>query len=205
VGFGNGSLELPADPLLPLSMVATYYRAHPEHEAAVFDLTAANAEAVNQALLEARSAVDAAHSAEAGAKRARDAAFKQLRGRITLLREELTLLLPPDDSRWYRFGFRRPVDGETPDLVEKVELREAGESIVVAEWPRSRLAENYRVSWKEAGSTAEPTELGLFKDRTANLRDLPRGGTIVVRVTARNAAGESAATESEITLPERVN
>jgi hypothetical protein len=36
------------------------------------------------------------------------------------LREELNLLLGPEDERCYRFGIDRPVDPETPEMPENL-------------------------------------------------------------------------------------
>jgi hypothetical protein len=110
--------------------------------------------------------------------------------------------LSADDPRWYAFGFRRPVDARMPEQVEALDLRTAAVGEVIAEWPKADRAENYRVAWKVAGSDAELTEVGLVADPKAIITGVPPGATIVVMVTAHNAAGESARTEKEIALPE---
>jgi hypothetical protein len=201
IGFTNGSLQLPRQPLPILTLLGAYYRTHPGHAVASLNLTSERAEAVKAALVSAQAAVDAAKDAEKKAKQARDAAVKLLRLRMRGLREELRCLLTPEDTRWYRFGFRRPVDGSTPDMIDELNLRPGGEGEVIAEWPPARLAENYRVSWKVADSTDEPTEVGIVSDRQAIIREVPPDTTITVIVTARNASGESAPKQKNITVP----
>jgi hypothetical protein len=201
VGFTSGSLRLSTDPLPGLGFLAEYLRAHSEREVAAQDLTAAKAEAAQAAIVAAQTQVDLARVAKAAAKQARDAAQKALQKQVTSLRVELGEILSADDPRWYAFGFRRPVDGETPDFVETLSLRLGGAGEVIAEWTKARLADNYRVAWKVAGSTGEPTQVGLVADPQTVITGLPHGATITVIVTAHNAAGESAATEASIAVP----
>jgi hypothetical protein len=126
--------------------------------------------------------------------------MKKLRMRIKGLRDELRCLLSPEDTRWYRFGFRRPVDGSTPDLIEALTLRPAGEGTILAEWRAARLADNYRVSWEVTDTDAEPTEVGLVSDPKAILTGLPVGESVTVTVTARNRTGESGPVRATIVL-----
>jgi hypothetical protein len=201
VGFTNGSLELSTDPLPALGFLAEYWRAHADREIPALELTAKKAEEARTAIVAGQTAAAMARVAEASAKQARDIAKKALQKKIASLRGELGSLLTPDDPRWYAFGFRRPIDRGTPDLVEEVDLRLAGAGEVIAEWPKARLAENYRVAWKVTGSAEPPTQVGLVIDPRAVITGLPRGVSITVIVTARNGAGESAPTETVIGLP----
>jgi hypothetical protein len=201
LGFTGGSLRLPRKPLPVLTLLGAYFRAHPEREAASLNLTSAHAEAMKAAIVAAQTAADAAHIAETSAKQARDKAVRKLWRQLAALRDELGALIEPDDARWYGFGFRRPVDRETPDLVEKVDLRLGGAGEVVASWPKARLADNYRVSWRLTGSTDTPTQVGLVNDPQKVIAGLPHGVSITVIVTARNAAGESAPMEEAIAVP----
>lgn len=203
VGFTDGSIAIPSDPLPTLTLLEAHYRTHAEHETAALDLTAVKAELAKQAIVTARAAANAARREEGLAKQARDAAFAKLRMRISLLREELGGLLDDDDPHWYDFGFRRPVDGQTPDLVDSLTLRLGAPGEVVAEWSRARLADNYRVSWKlaDAAPEVEPTQVGLFADQQAIITGLPSGVTITVIVTARNGSGESGKVTATIAIP----
>jgi hypothetical protein len=203
VGFTDGSLELPRNPLPVLSWIEAHLRIHSGHQVASMNITAPGAETLKQAIIAAQKAVDEAHAAEKTAKAMRDASLQRLRRRMGLLREELDTLLDPDDARWYQFGFRRPIDGETPDLIEELRLLPAGTGQVLVQWTRARLADNYRVSWKlsTAGPDAEPTQVGLFSDLQAVITGLTAGMTITVILTARNASGESAPVDGTIVVP----
>jgi hypothetical protein len=80
-------------------------------------------------------------------------------------------------------------------------LTPGGAGIVLVSWAASSLAADYRVTWKPAGSSGEPTDAGLFAGPPCALSGLPSGVAIVVGVGARNAAGETAATEGGIIVP----
>ena len=116
----------------------------------------------------------------------------------------VTKLLPAlaqDDGRWYDFGFRRPADGQQPAPVTDLVLTPGGAGIVLASWAASTNAENYRVTWKPTSSGGEPTEVGLTAETQFALTGLPSGVPIRVGVSARNAAGETLATEVTIVVP----
>jgi hypothetical protein len=200
VGFTGGSLALQYDPLGMLRDIAAYLTAHPERENAPLEITAARAEAMKEALVSARTAADAAHTAEARAKQGRDAAFRRVRRRLSGLRTELSMLLDRTSPTWVRFGFRRPADGRIPSEVRGVTVRQAGEAAAVVTWKRSALAGNYRVTFEIQGSDAPPTEVGLFSDRQAIVGNLPSEGAVIVSVTARNRSGETRPTTQTITL-----
>jgi hypothetical protein len=122
--------------------------------------------------------------------------------RLSALQEELSRLLSPADDRWYEFGFKRPVDGSLPDRVEGLVLRTGGiPGEVIAEWETSSLAENYRVTKQVRDVDAEPVMVALVSDNDAIIRGLPSGATVAIRVSARNSAGETQATEATIVLP----
>lgn len=199
--FVTPSLKLPSDPVPMLVSLEAYFRTHPAHENAVLNLTGARAIALLGAIDTAKEAIAEARDNEVAAKQARDRSWRRLRTRLGLLREELSSLLGDDDSRWYRFGFRRPADGETPDLVDEVTARLGAPGEVVVEWTKARLAENYRVLWKVTDSPDEPTQVGLFTDLHAIITGLPPATNITVSVRARNDAGESAPMEAQIALP----
>jgi hypothetical protein len=201
IGFTSGSLRLSRDPVPTLTLLEAHYRAQSAHETASLDLTSAKVAELLEAIDTTHGAINLARDNEVAAKAARDASFAKFRTRLGALREELSTLLDDDDSRWYRFGFRRPIDGETPDLVEEVSLRLGGPGEVIVEWIKARLAVNYRVSWKITGSTDEPTQVGLFSDLQAIITGLAHGTNITVTVQARNSAGESAPMEATILVP----
>lgn len=197
-GFLTPSLAVPADPMTMLIEFRQYFVAHPAHENAPSLLTAARANTLQSALQTANHAAGAADADRIDAKTARDAALRQLGERLSDLRSELELVLEDDDGRWYEFGFQRPVDGRMPAPVEELELATSGPGAISGTWALSALADNYRVSWRLAGSAAEPTEVGLFTDRQCLISSLPTGQQVVVMVSARNNAGETAPTEAAI-------
>ena len=190
-GFISGSLALPKNPLSLLLELRAYLSLNPEHEVASTGVTAAQADTlvagINQAIYEEATAA----AARGQARKARDAAFKQLRDRLVGLRAELLQLLDSDDMRWRSFGFARPIDRRSPKPVTEVKLRPSGTpGEIIVEWPAATGAENYRVLRQVEMVDPEPVEVGLFTDRVAIIGDLPDGKKVSVFVTARNPAGE---------------
>lgn len=111
------------------------------------------------------------------------------RGRLGGLREELARLLPPDDPRWYAFGFDRPVDSSGPEVPEHLVLTAGapGSGMVFADWDDARRADGYRVRAVD-GEGKMLAEI-LAQDSEAMLTGLPSG--VAVTVSARNGTGES--------------
>jgi hypothetical protein len=200
VGFTGGSLAIPANPLALLVSIRAYLRANPTKESVEFNVSAAQAEVRLNAITAARSGVDAARAAQSAASAASSAALDQLRKRASAFRKELSLLLEDDDALWYRFGFPRPVDGHIPAPVSELVLRAAVPGEVIAEWERSALADNYRVSRQVQGVDPQPIALGLVSDPLTIIRGLPSGSTVIVSVTARNASGETQPVNASITV-----
>ncbi|NCO42687.1 MAG: hypothetical protein GW892_28775, partial [Armatimonadetes bacterium] len=117
-GFPNQSTAVPttaADRQALLSSLQTYFTSHPEHQIEQLNVTAARAEVLFTTLSAARTAVNAGLAASGAKKAARDAAETTLRHRLRAVIDELSLLLPPDDPRWYAFGLLPPVAPDTPD------------------------------------------------------------------------------------------
>jgi hypothetical protein len=117
------------------------------------------------------------------------------------LQEELGTLLRDDDDRWAQFGFPRPIDGPMPGSVKGLVVTPGLPGSLLVQWQASTRAINYRVRWQLTTSGSEPVEVGLFSDLAANLAGLPSGATVAVMVTARNSAGETAATVMQATIP----
>jgi hypothetical protein len=155
-GFSDGSLRIPRKPLAKLTQLRAYFRAHPEHENAPLDVSAARADALIASIAAAEYAAEAGKAQRVGSKQVRDAAIKQLRRRMSALRNEITLLLKPSDPRWYEFGFRRPDDGRIPAKVSGLLVTPGLPSEVIVQWERASLAENYRVTWKLKDAESEP-------------------------------------------------
>jgi hypothetical protein len=190
-GFVSGSLRQQVDPVPRLGSFRAYFRLHPEHENAPLEVTAAEADVILAAIDTAQALSDSKAALEATVKQQRDDAIRQLRRCLTALRNELALLLGNDDPRWYQFGFNRPADRRIPAIVEGVILTPAGAGTVQVQWQRSSLAENYRVTRQIEAIDPEPVEVGLFADPLAIITGLPSGARVIIRVSARNSAGET--------------
>jgi hypothetical protein len=196
-GFNGGSLRQAIDPVPRLGLFRAYFRLHPEHENAPLEVTAAEADVMLAAIDSAQSLSDGRAALEVAAKQERDRAFKQLRRRLSALRNELTLLLGNGDPRWYHFGFNRPDDGRIPAPITGVTVTPAGPGALQVRWDRSSVADNYRVTRQVHGVDQAPVEVGLFADPLAIVSDLPVGATVTIQVTARNSAGETLPAEAQ--------
>jgi hypothetical protein len=191
-GITGGSLQQPYEPADWLTRLRDHFRSNPQHEHAGFGITAREADRLNTELYQAISEENAAMAARRDARQARDAAFEKLRRRMVGLRAELEQLLEPTDNRWIRFGFRRPVDRHIPEEVEGIEVHDRRDpGGIVVQWERSTGADSYRVSTEVEGSMEGPVEAGIFAGRTVLISGLPPGAEVVVRITARNSAGET--------------
>jgi hypothetical protein len=200
-GFTFGSLAVPKEPRSALLELRAHFLVHPERESVERNVSAARAQTLIAQLDAARQNVGAKEAAKKAAKQARDEAFEKLRERLRDLRGELDLLLEDDDSRWYQFGFRRPIDGRMPSPVEGLVVRAGAAGEVIAEWRASTRALNYRVKRAVVGVNSEPIEVGLFTDLTATIHPLPSGATLRVEVSSRNASGETDPAHKTIVVP----
>jgi hypothetical protein len=199
IGFTNGSIRLPYDPMPLLLKLRPHFIANPTHELAVEDITAAEANALTLAINAAFNAESTAVAARDNARDARDLSAAKLRARLVGLRSELEQLLDDDDHRWRRFGFSRPIDRRIPAVVTGLTLRPGGiPGEVIVEWQPSVGGESYRVLRLVQTVDATPLEVGLFTDPAAIIDDLPSGKTVVVSVSARNEAGETLPTSASI-------
>jgi hypothetical protein len=196
-GFRAGSLAIPDDPLPLLGGFRAYFAAHPTHEVAALEVTAAGCAAQATALSDARSAVNDATVALGQAKQARDAAQRKLYERMSGLLGELGQLLEDEDPLWYAFGFDRPADGQQPGPVNHLVLTAGGPGIVLAHWDDARRAERYRVLKQVVGTDATPVVVtGALYENELTLQGLPSGHDVKITVAAVNAAGEGPATVS---------
>jgi hypothetical protein len=200
-GFTFGSLSKPTDPCAALLEFHAYFQLHPERESVERNVNAARAQALVAQIDAARLNAAASEAAKVAAKQERDEAVAMLRQRIANLRGELELILADDDSRWYQFGFRRPIDGRLPSPVEGLVLRAGTAGEVIAEWQASTRVANYRVTRMVVGVDLSPVQVGLFTDLTAVIRPLPSGATVHVNVSSRNSSGETVPAESTIIVP----
>ena len=200
-GFTQGSLKIPDHPHTVLLQLRSFLLAHPDCE---LPFLSANLECTLNGCQTAVEAIDAAKTAsqasniEAGTtKQQFDLAVQHARAKLTGLRQELALLLGPDDARWYAFGFDRPNDTQIPAVPAHVTvtLGTAGNDSLYVEWDDARRAEGYRVVLTDAANGSALAEK-LVSDSEAVFTDLTAGSSVQIRVTARNDAGESQAAEA---------
>ena len=189
-GLRSGSLALPRKPRLLLVELRGYFAANPEHENAQAGITAAEATAVEATLTAAEGAVAVARRERVRLKQERDAAMRTLRRRLSGLRAELEQVLEDNSGLWYKFGFRRPIDGKSPEPVKSVEVQPLGPGVAQVAWEGTKNAESYRVSWRPESDENAWTETGLQADRAIALTNLP-DTPILIAVTARNRTGET--------------
>lgn len=190
-GFTAGSLEIPDDPMSLVTEIRAYFLTHPAQENAPLTATAAEAQNQIAAVTVARAQSNDRVRALGEAKAASDAARRALSRRLSGLRTELMQLLESDDPRWYAFGFDRPADGWQPGPVEHLILTPGGSGSVFADWDDSRRAERYRVTRQAGSGPVEVAHPGVLESEYT-LTGLTPGSTVVVTVTALNAAGEGA-------------
>lgn len=202
-GFHQPSLALPRQPAALLTALRAYFATNPARANAIAGVTASTIEAAAAAIDSALLAVATAKSTLVILKRERDQALKKLRARLCGLRAELAQILADDDGTWYEFGFRRPADGAQPEPVAEVQVTQIASETVLVDWTASSRATNYRVAWKPVSSADPATEVGLCADIQCAISDLPTGVPLLIRVSARNASGETAPTEAAIILEER--
>ena len=199
-GFTQGSLQIPDHPHALLLQLRSLLLAHPDFEAPKladrFACTAAACQTTAESIDVAKTASQASNTEAGLAKQALDHAIAMARTRLIGLRQELALLLGPDDAHWYAFGFDRPNDSQAPAIPAHVTAiaGTAGMDSVFVEWDDARRAEGYRVALTDAASGQAVAER-LVHDSEAVFTDLPAGATVQIVVTSRNDTGESLPSE----------
>lgn len=199
-GFNTGSIKIPTNPVPVLIGLRTYFRAHAARESVPLNITAARADSLVAAIEAAGQGVTEKRQAQGLASRASKAAQDKLAKRLRSLRSELDLLLPPDDQRWYRFGFNRPVDRHLPEQVTGLKLRNPAPGMVVAEWLRAVRAKDYRVKYWLLSNPTVITELPLTTGLGVTIGGLLAGSTVVLTVAARNDAGDAQIASAQLAV-----
>jgi hypothetical protein len=117
----------------------------------------------------------------------------------------LAQLLADDDDRWYAFGFEKPSDPHTPETPANLTAvaGAAGSRTVIADWDNARRADNYRLcAALKTDGTVVANEITQDSQFSLVLAALASGTVVILTVTARNAAGESPASDPvEIAVP----
>ena len=205
VGYVDNSLATPTSLEKRFNLLGThrdYLAAHPDHENAPLDITAADAQTLHAESATARAAVKDALKNLTLARRARETAVDGLRTRMRGLITELDTLLPDDDPRWYVFGLNAPADPETPGTPDAPTLTPGlpGSGLLFLDWPDTSRSDRYRVWQKLPGETAF-TPVATVTESDATLTALPLATLLEFQITAVNEAGESVPSPvSSITL-----
>jgi hypothetical protein len=195
-GFSSGSLAVPRDPYRLLIDLREYFRRNSAHEVPAVGVTAAALDAQIVAIDAARRDVDRAQAAKTAALDARNDAQLALQRRLSALRYELGSLLAGDDSRWYEFGFRRPIDGRIPAMVEGLTVTPGLPGELVVSWEPAPLAESYAVTKLVVGVDAQSVFVKRVNDTETILHELPTGATVKVTVVSHNSTGDSLPVEA---------
>lgn len=190
-GIALKSLIVPYDPAEVLLELRAYFRAHPEHESAEQNLTAARADEWVALLQTRRHAMSEGRVQQHGARTLRNTALATLRRRLSHLRAELAQLLSPEDPRWCEFGFRRPAEARPPEAVAEVTVTPGLPEEAQVTWPAAARAERYRVRWWRNDAPDEIHDAGLTPLLELRLSTIPNGVPMTVSVSALNKAGAS--------------
>jgi len=190
-GFPNQSLAVPKEQGVRqtlLETLQTYFTNNPTHEVAALGVTAAALGAQFTALSDARSAFSGATATIGQLMGDRDVFVIQLKKRLRALIDELTLLLGPNDPRWYAFGFVPPGADQTPDQVESVEVQVGPGNTLLVAWLATALAESYHIDIQVVGVDADFHRVATVSETNTILSAQPAGATVRVRVTALNGS-----------------
>jgi hypothetical protein len=194
-GFVDNSIETPGTYDERFSLIGKlkkYFADHPAYENAPLEVTSEEAETLHQAAATARSGLTAALARVSTTRTDRETAMDTLRTRMRGLINELDILLPDEDPRWYRFGLSAPGDAETPAIPAAATLTPgiAGSGLLFLDWPDTRRTARYRVWLKKPGEPAF-TPVATVTESDATLTGLPLGVLLEFQITALNDAGES--------------
>ena len=124
-----------------------------------------------------------------------------LRTGMSGLARELDSLLSDDSAEWYYFGLVPPAKAEPPAPPEHLALEKAGPGAIIVGCDRSPRGQKYRFALKVTGRDADWLEQPMVSEPQLVLKHLPATGTLAVRVSAHNAAGDSPwSTEATLNL-----
>ena len=197
LGFKNG-LGMPTDIeeiKAILKAMALYFTNNPTQEMATLGATAAQVQAILDALLAAQQAFVSQDTTVKELMDSRDAKFEIVRKRIGAVYRELGNHLDPLDRRWSRFGFNMPGADETPEQVTGVKVTLIGPTAAAVKWDASVRASFYRVSIKVHGTEGDYISVGTPGDLDFTIENLPANTAVDIVVTAVNNGGESPVSE----------
>jgi hypothetical protein len=191
-GWPESSIAVPkrADDIgLRLASVAKFLTDHPAREVAAMNLTAARATALYAALRGTHAGRNNHRSGRVEAKRARDAAERQLRRRLRGLIAELAMLLEPTNSHWKGFGLKPPGKPDSPAKVTNTRAQASGGGRVLVQCDAAARAEYYQVHLMVVGRDMEFALAESPRDPQKFLDDLPVGATVRLKMRAMNETG----------------
>ncbi len=194
-----GSLSTPysVEELLMLMLaLKNFFTANPTLEVASRNVTAAQAQAVYDALSAASGAVNNQEATLIGLKTDQDAKVDAVAKALRDLINELGTLIGSMDPRWKAFGFNLPGAEETPDTVTGVIATLIGPTAIALKWDAAARAQYYRVFKKVVGVDEEFIAVGSPADLDFTLEGLPTNATVEIQISAVNDGGESQRTAS---------
>jgi hypothetical protein len=198
LGFPGPGLEIPRKDqprLHVLNAFKSYFLANPTHENAAFNITAARAEVVHDALVAKRQVVINCVQDVRAKREERDAAVAALLKKLRCLWAELTSILEPEDTRWLKFIDRIPGDPRVPEPVQEISATAQPGGIITLDWEDADRAARYRVFKQVVGVDAEPVLALTVDDSDAQLTGLPAGATVRLQIVATNSVGPAPASE----------
>ena len=197
LGFSNDSLavsDLPEDLIRLLLAIVAHLTNNPSLEVGTV-ITAARAQALHDALVAAKHALESQEANVNMAMIERDAKYSVLRKRISNVYQELLMELDDLDPRWKKFGFNIPGADETPEQVTGVKVTLIGPTAAAVKWEAAQRASYYRVWMKLHGTEGDYTPAGSPADLDFTIENLPANSQIDIVVTAVNNGGESPVSE----------
>lgn len=193
-GWPNGTTAIPTTQdarFSLLSSLKTYFTATPASESADMEATAAICDAAHTATSNARTQVNNAETALAGAKDNEKAAVRTLRKRVRGLIEELGTLLADDDARYTDFGLNVPAAPVAPEPIATLTLTPRGGGKVLAEWSYSTRMAGTRLQKKVVGVDDDFVSAGTADGLEKTLPGFTAGQTVEIRAIAYNDGGDA--------------
>ena len=193
-GFTTNSLAVSDNPMVMLQQLSNYFSAHPTHEVASLNATAAATNAAAEAISTAASASNQSNTDAGIAKKDLETAITEARLRLSGLRDELSQLLDGDDELWYAFGFSKPSDPDTPEVPENAVLTPgpAGSRKLYGDWDDARRGRRYRATLVSTANPPVEIAEKIVQESEASFDEadgLTSGLQVKLIVRARNRAG----------------
>ena len=198
IGFEGQSLEVPAKDGTRLTLLngfKAYFLAHNAEESAAFNITAARALSVRDALAAAVQTTSDCKFDTRDKRDTQDAAEAALLKKLRCLWTELESILDPMDPRWLKFIDRIPGDPRSPEAVEEVSASAQPGGIITLDWEDTERAAHYKVFKQVVGVDAEPVLFATVDDSDAKVTGLPTGATVKLQIVATNEVGDAPASE----------